>query len=300
MKNFLNPKTILQLFALALTLQLLGPSGRADVNMRDASFISRSKDSPLLTRYYNSRSFHLGLFGYGWCTAFEKSLKKDPSGKVFLHDCLISKPTEVHPEITSEGLSIVIRDEDRLEFDKSGRLMRHIQRSKTTTFKYNSAGLLTEINEGDNGRMELSLRPPFYLVAKVITKKQDRMIAEATYEYENENLSAVRSTEIPKQRLRYDSKNNLIHIETRTPMGTLESETIVYDGNKDRVREYKDKKGCLTRFSFLPENESGSRFVSVAEKKCSGQVVGRATFRIDETLPAQQKRNLATARERID
>jgi hypothetical protein len=62
---------------------------RADVNMKDGSFINTRIDLRIggvgpafeIERVYNSRSVSRGAFGFGWSSNFERRLKPRPNGK---------------------------------------------------------------------------------------------------------------------------------------------------------------------------------------------------------------------------
>jgi hypothetical protein len=295
--------TLIKFTFIALTLQVLSYSTRAAVNMRDASFLSQWKDFDLSTtdglirgtasktrtqrfeliRYYNSRSYFIGYFGYGWCTDFEKKITVVSSEKILLHDCKLSAPVEysIPPQSDPKAHIKLVSNKEELEFNAKGQLMAmKSPDSPSLVFSYDTSGKLKAIQASNLRRLEFEINSQLGLIKKVISKDGSKILGEATYEYENENLIAVKNGKVVAQNLQYDKVNNLTRIDEVLPSRKKQFEIVVYDESFDRVRKYKDSAGCIENFSYVSENSQNSSFASVVERRCNGQLTARATYRI--------------------
>ncbi|MEK6554621.1 MAG: hypothetical protein AABZ31_05240, partial [Bdellovibrionota bacterium] len=184
---------------------------------------------------------------------------------------------------------------DVLEFNDKGQLIyMKSPGSPGLALSYDSAGRIKSIQGSNLRRLEFEVSPQMGLIKKVVSKDGSRILSEATYEYENENLISVKSGKLISQKNLYDKMNNLTRTDEVLEDGSRKFEVVVYDQNFDRVKKYLDSKGCLEDFSYMSENAQNTSFVSVVERKCNGQIVARATYRIkDESKKIE--RSVATS-----
>jgi YD repeat-containing protein len=81
-------------FSLAIAL-LFSLQAHAVVDMKNANYTDSWLDLTAagtgfdlkVQRYYNSRSVHNGIFGFGWCSDFESELTKTPEGNLKFQEC---------------------------------------------------------------------------------------------------------------------------------------------------------------------------------------------------------------------
>ncbi|MGZ3797754.1 MAG: DUF6531 domain-containing protein [Pseudobdellovibrionaceae bacterium] len=283
-------------FFLSTLLSLSFPfSAKADVNMKNASYFKTwidleiRKDAHIfqLRRTYNSRSLHPGLFGFGWCTDFEKSLELNRSDQIILYDCRLNAPLKFKRK--KENLyespskeTIEFKEDHYLrtttkktlqKFDKLGKLTRLIDPNENRLdFIYEKGGPLRKIIY--NKDVELNIKfDTLHRHIQAITSDEG---SEAHYSYENQNLVDVRNSWKNFFVYHYDGFHNLIRI---LYPGKVE-EILTYDSEKDwilRIDRLKDSViQCTEIFKYTQENNSN--YSSTAEKICAGKTIAKTIY----------------------
>jgi YD repeat-containing protein len=262
--------------ALSITsLFTLTSATRAEVNLKNASFLSHWLDLALpgpqgaleLRRFYNSRSARIGLFGFGWCSAYEKSLTII-NNSVTLSDCAVAGTKS--PSTVARGpagYDIKSENED-LRFDKAGHLVQiKSPEGPAITLTYTADNRLTEIKTVDGRKLQL-----------IYDAKKERVIEirasdgrKVKYQYVGDDLSAVIEKNT-QARFIYNKLHNLTRIEHATG----EREIIGYDDAVDRVVKYQAANGCTDLFKY--ESAPSDIFTVSGERHCGAQVVQRAAF----------------------
>jgi hypothetical protein len=152
----MKTKYFFSLAALIITLSLTSAT-KADVNMKNASFLSHWLDMTIegpsgsleLRRFYNSRSARIGIFGFGWCSAFEKSLKI-LGDSVALSDCALeSDKTLSKVTKTAQGYNL-----DDMQFDLQGRLTKLKSKDLEITLTYSKENRLSNIKTNDGRHLD--------------------------------------------------------------------------------------------------------------------------------------------------
>ena len=242
---------------LVLTLPSLS---QADVNMKDASFLVKLTDISVpgfkLERTYNSRSLHQGLFGFGWCTDFEKKLvfEKD---KILLHDCALDQMVEVKPQ-KKKKLWIVLRNKETQTYNLSGQLVS-LQKphQRKQSFHYSSEGTLEKI--AISPRLQFRLIPSTgAFIAKVERLKGPSPLQVWQYQYRNgdwigsgENIAT------------YDDFHNLTELKVNAV-----TTKISYSDGTDEVRSVTSGS-CSDNYTFI---KSESLQLSKLERFCDGKL----------------------------
>lgn len=273
-------------------MALLGLMGTlptsAEINMKNASFISEWRDLKIhitegdkdfqfeFRRIYNSRSAHLGFFGFGWCSPFEKNLKI-VSDVALVNDCTLERAHQVKAPTKSNGVYHVQLNGETLIFDDRGRLAQiRSPHNYNIDLGYSRKGLLTKVSIQNRYYVQLIYGDSKSTEKKIVELKSSDG-QRVKYQYEGDDLVAVKK-KADKVRFSYDRHHNLTLI--RQPSDAFE--VITYDSTLDRVKKYRSVDRCIHRLTYRPS--SNNTFLSAAEKSCNGTVVGRATYRfqIDE------------------
>lgn len=279
-------------------LSVLSPfSAQADVNMKDASYYKTwidlevvSKDSHIfqLRRTYSSRSLHPGIFGFGWCSDYEKRLDLSRSDQISLQDCRLSSPIRYRKKTAT---LYEASDNEKIEL-KDGLFTRTT--AKKTQQKYNQTGqLITLLDKNQKSRLDLTYDRSGFLQNILINQKvslkikpdlQKRHIQsvtidgeiKATYRYEGANL--VQTQNAWKNRFTYDYDN--FHNLTRVQYPDKSFEALTYDSEKDWILQIQNRDKCLETFKFSPKADSkpGQNFTSTAEKRCAGKLITTTSY----------------------
>jgi YD repeat-containing protein len=286
MKPLLKIKNFLLLLILPFS-QLV----HAQVNMMDGSFHTTSVDLEFqqdhqlfqLRRTYSSRSLHDGLFGFGWCSDFEKRIDLRRSDQLTLIDCRL--PAEVVFK-KKRGIYQSLQDpDDHLEISST----QYVLKNKHRLLTFNLRGQLTSLSDTSGSQVKI-----FYDPRQALQKLQfgsssqikfrldsgrRRILSilgpkslSATYEYEKNHLIASTSSRQTTQ-YRYDALHNLIEIRS----GEKAHDLIKYDAQKDWVQQISDHEGCNLTYKFTP-GQTAQEFTSTSEKTCRGSLPEKITF----------------------
>jgi YD repeat-containing protein len=289
------------IFIIFLFLQILRITARANTDMRTASWsqtmVDFKRGSFAIDRTYNSRSRHIGFFGFGWCSPFEARLQAklefasvDDCGIVrrFKRDLMTGafRPLDQgEARLSNEGDSWVlrIRDSSVRRFDKHGRLISITQPGKIETrLIYDTRGLLREAATGEGLRMRFEFDP---ISGRVISISSHPESADPPvrilYEYDKNDLRRITNAWNNVYLFAYDPLHNLLRIEY--PDRTFEA--MSYREDLDQITSYTGRDGCIERYDFRNNPDDPSlRFDSFASKSCHGFLIGRTRFEFHHTV----------------
>lgn len=226
---------------LSSLLGLLSVNAAASVNMKEAGFAKSWLDFADLKRAYNSRSLHDGVFGFGWCADFEKSLRFEDR-RVILSQC--SQDEEI-PALKIERVKGRLYYQDMV-FDLSGRLLEYAtDRGPRAFLTYDSAGLVRKISL--NGKHIFHLKYDGSL--RKIREISDSQGLKSDYTYKNQNLVRVKNSWGSVYRMTYDDVHNLTQV--RYPDGSRER--MDYAKDQDRIISYISRQGCHESYAYAQE-----------------------------------------------
>ncbi len=263
-----------------LLTSLISIPTQAAVNMKDASFIKTINDFKDFERTYNSRSLHDGIFGFGWCSAFEKKLEIAVNGQVTLKDCTQNTDTIYKNSVSSEG--------ELLKFNDS----KYIISNSNKKMIFNKNGELINLNTADGKKFNLTYDQSGFL-RKISNKKS---ILRLNYEYSNRKVKEIISSGLTIQyqyqeqnllqsihnnneiyKYKYDKLHNLLEIQ----YPDLSKENLTYDVETDRVNTFKNRKDCIDSFKYSQKENS---MISTLEKSCSQRLISRVQFEFLEKI----------------
>ncbi len=264
--------------------------------MKDAAFITTAKDLTLhstegpplaFKRYYSSRSHYLGWFGFGWCTDFEKKIEFLSDQKIRLEDCKMSGPENFSPsqyKRTQDRITITSSDKTTTEYDAKGRLIKISSADLKASLTYlgNNTQIKATLSRGISSTddiIQVTFDPSTNFIKEIKTNKN-----QIQYEYDGDNLSAVKENKIVSFNYHYDDYQNIERIDYKDQT----FETIAYETNQDRVRLFRDRQGCIEKFSFEKDLLKGPVLprsgiqtgLSKVERLCQGRLVAHALFKI--------------------
>jgi len=239
---------------LCLSLLALSPHATAEVDLQDASFIHHQNDfkTPLLERTYNSRSLWQGIFGFGWCTEFEKSL--DPITHSVRH-CDQETSEKAQAQAHAQGATWVVKDQKNFEvYNFRGQLMQiKDSRGSLWDLSYDRQGRLSRIH---GSRMQFDFH---YLGFRLNEISSSRGLA-VQFKFSQVLLIESRS---PRHfsKYTYDEFQNLTSIED----SNKKTIRITYDSRLDQVRKVTIGN-CTQEFQFKKISEH--KFASRATTRC--------------------------------
>lgn len=204
------------------------------------------------TRFYNSKISSAGIFGFGWKSDFENSLRimnnnsielnshdeaeikifhKDPS-KTAIYRCYnCGKFTS----IKSENNEYVLegRDGEYLKFDSEGKLREHILTPKySLRFEY-LENFTRRVIDTYGNQLQLELTPSTGKVSRVTTANNTELI----YKYDGNLLVSVSNLKNKKAATyKYDLMGNLIEVFNWDG----NSFSLTYDALRGQVRSVND------------------------------------------------------------
>lgn len=266
--------------------------------MKDASyfdtwtdFISTNKTTIKINRRYSSRSLNNGVFGFGWCTDFEKSLRAPDPESLILKDCKfgtdmvfrisgLRKPAQQGVVYNSENNpsdvieyknGVYIRtesDRSAQKFNRGGLLIAYALKAERwiEVIRYTS-GLPKKLRAMDGSELNFEAIPKTNKIAKIIGKKT---IFE--YSYSGSNLTLVRKNKKEIQFFQYDDLQNMTRIEVagQKPI------QILYDEDRDWVANISSGD-CFETYKFQSDGIK-NHFVSSLERRCRGKANRKAIF----------------------
>lgn len=206
-----------KLFALTMTWMFSLPL-TATVDMKNLNFTDEWIDFKMpttgfelnVTRTYNSRTLHNGIFGFGWCSNFETSLEQQASGVVKIQYCGAGSTALFYPD----GFS----DKDLKSF--VGQIVNAHKKSGTRYSKKQEKEFYNVLLGDPARRAELAQK---YKIRFPVSS--------------NKFVSASSGTDVI-------SKKGTNFFRTRTD-GVVE----IYDA-KGLLREKRDKNGNFQKFTY--------------------------------------------------
>lgn len=248
-------------------LSLFPAMAFAEVNMQTASFIQKQNDfqTPIMSRTYNSRSLWNGVFGFGWCSEFERNFD---SRNLQVTHC----DREVPAAIQAKGQQWIVTeftDNHKIikqTFNFRGQLMQIMDGSgKSWSLDYDSQGRPSRIHF-QKQRFDLIYKGQHLEKIEAPNSKDP----PTTYKW-NGNLLIESKSFIGITRYSYNDLMNLTQIEE----GHRQRTQINYDDEQDRVRQVKIGN-CQQDFRF--EKQTNKSFRSTATTRCSAKATQTQTF----------------------
>lgn len=265
-----------------LLASLISTSASAAVNMKDASFTKSFSDFQELQRTYSSRSLHDGVFGFGWCSAFEKKLEFSANGEVILKDCMQTTETLYKNSVSSDGELLkftdskyIVRGKDqKMIFNKNGELITlRFNDGPSFDLTYDQSGFLRKITSSKKSILRLNYDYRIRKVLEVISNREKSV----QYKYQEKNLIQAIQTKSENHNYKYDKLHNLIEI--RYP--DLSAELLTYNTATDRVLTFRDRSGCIDTYQYAQKENYMS---STLEKLCSQRITSRVQFEFFEKI----------------
>ncbi|MEH7079331.1 DUF6531 domain-containing protein [Bacillus velezensis] len=205
---------------------------------------SLSGKGPGLTidRTYNSHSTIKGLFGIGWHSNLDTSLKivgneavyvdEDGTLHTFLKDTngVYQPPTGVYLTLTETSTELQLKDTSQniVTYDKATGTLKRIEdgRNLKTIFNYTN-NQLTSITDASNRSVAISYHTNGYI--KKLSLLGSR---EINYEYTGDQLTNVTGTKGEITKYVYNDEKQLVQILDPTINTTEPTTTITYQGDK--------------------------------------------------------------------
>jgi hypothetical protein len=254
--------------ALAITIS---STSQADVNMKDAGFTAKIVDFTIgkfhFERSYNSRSLHQGLFGFGWCTKYEKSLSFI-EGKTFLRDCELDNLLEVQA-VKKKKTWIVENHQEIQTYNLQGQLIS-LQNShrRKESLHYSSEGQLEIIAVSPRLQFRLTPHSSGAFIAKVERLKGP---SPQSWEFKYEKGDWIQSG---ANRAKYDDYHNLIELKVNT-----HTTVITYLSDKDEVQSVS-LGSCRETYEFT---KGESLQLSKRDRFCDGKLTLSRSYAFEFT-----------------
>lgn len=278
---------------LSIIVFLISVTLRAEVNMRDGSYIKTITDIEIKThkgiylfkRLYNSRSLYQGHFGKGWCSDIDKAI--DPSNKerLLLADCSIGKRTPYLKEFSTEqvrqgvpsrhpqletvfyiqptsGEKLVFQNKEYIKYSINGSVTKFYESGKLKSYSLVN-GVEVELEYRNEKLVGLILDNKKIMIESglVVTSLQfDGQILD--YVYRDRLLVSVSKNHKKIQKYEYDQYQNMTYNE-RDPK---DYEFIGYNNGKDLVVSIQYSNQCLEEISYIPISETD--YKTILKKTC--------------------------------
>lgn len=280
---------------LLLTLPLLTATlpAKADVNMKDASYYKTWIDMEIqkgsrvfqLRRTYSSRSLHQGLFGFGWCSDFEKSLDiRRKNEEIVLHDCRMNAPIRFKKKSPTQYESA---SHEILEY-KDTQYLRTT--SKKSLQRFNKNGNLVSLVDASGDRLDLSYDLTGFLQKIRYNSTSELLIKADTsrkrilsithphnpgvlYTYLGQDLVRVKNSWKNIFEYHYDELHNL----TRIKYPDQTQELIVYNQEKDWVVKVENRERCEELFKFQRQGATDN-YTATAERRCNNKLTNKTVY----------------------
>lgn len=280
---------------LLLTLPLLTTTlqANADVNMKDASYyktwidleIQKGSQVFQLRRTYSSRSLHQGLFGFGWCSDFEKSLDtRRKNEEIVLNDCRLNAPIKfkkISPALyeSANKETLEYRNQEYLrtttkkalqKFNKNGNLVSLVDASRDRLdLSYDLTGFLSKIRYNGMSELHIKADPSKKRILQITHPHNPGVL----YTYLGQDLVRVRNTWKNTFEYNYDELHNL----TRIQYPDKTQELIVYNTELDWVIKVTNRDHCENLFKFQRQGRSDN-YTATAEKRCKNKITEKTTY----------------------
>ena len=229
---------------------------RSEVDLFTGAFLQDSPD-PLFPpqlksrRNYSSRSLHQGIYGFGWCSEFEKKIQLE-TDKLTLFNCktespLVFIPNPKNPTVFShsnQSLKKVgsyflhfINNQLKATFDDRGRLQSWHGSDRIIFFEYDGAGLLKDIRWDKKTKLKIEWDQDFKKIKSI--KSQTGSQVDLTYK-EGDLIKVTDRNSNRSEDYSYDTNHNLI---------ATASEAVRYNSEQDTVSEITTT-ACTETYSY--------------------------------------------------
>lgn len=211
-----------------------------------------------IERTYNSQSTIKGLFGIGWHSNLDKSLKIDGNNAnyvdedgtllTFIKDTngVYQPPTGVYSKLTETSTELQLKDSVQTvtTFDKVTGKIKSIEdgRQLKTTFSYTN-NQLTKITDSSNRTVELTYNTDGYV-------QQLNLLSARTisFEYTNGILSKVIGTKGEETKYEYNEQKQLV--KTLKPVINTARPTTIFTYQDDKVETVTDPLGKVYQLTY--------------------------------------------------
>ncbi|GIN88534.1 tRNA nuclease WapA [Heyndrickxia sporothermodurans] len=217
-------------------------------------------------RTYNSLSTTKGIFGYGWYSDVEMSIKSESSYIKFsdedgtIHSFLkksdgtFEAPSGVYLELKETTTEYIITDKDqsKIYFDKTTGKIKEVRdaqkESNKTIYTYTDDQLKT-ITDASGRKLTLEYKDG--LVSKITDPKG----RTTTFTYQNDLLISVTNANNETTKYEYNGKKLLSKLIDPTNTNEKQVQTLYeYDGTEKRIQKVTNPKGKVTTFTYdLPK-----------------------------------------------
>lgn len=282
-------KTLLTLTLLAF---LPAAISQADVNMKDASFYKTWIDLEIfhenrlfqLRRTYSSRSLHPGLFGYGWCSDFEKTLDLSRSDQILLKDCrlpapikfkkkkpnLYESPSKETLELKNNRYLRTTLHKSHQNFDRQGKLLNLIDKNQDRVdLGYDAGGFIQSV--AFNGQEILKIEADS--LRRHIDLVNAKSFGKISYSYKGRDLIQVQNAWKNTFNYSYDDFHNLVRI--RYP--DQNQEVLTYDTENDWILSITTRDLCQEHFQFRQQGPLNG-YIATAERRCQGKLLKKISY----------------------
>ncbi|MBP0726704.1 RHS repeat protein, partial [Bacillus sp. RG28] len=248
------------------------------VNVATGNFVASENDVSIngngpgisITRTYNSQSKDTGVFGFGWHSNLDMSVKLNGNNAQYVDEdgTLLTftkngmeyeAPTGVYLTLKDNGTNFTIEDKSQniITFDKSsgmtnGKVLKiEDGHNNATTFNYDKTkGILLSITDSSGRNVDINYNGDGLIQS--IIQPSDRQIQ---YEYDNDKLVKVTGTkgEITKYDYNDDGLLTKIHSPNETDNHQISNE-IIY--NNGKVNSVKDALGQAYKLDYDTANQN--------------------------------------------
>jgi hypothetical protein len=275
----------------------------ADVDLQQASYYKTWTDFTVQShgvqlafqRTYKSRSIYQGIFGFGWCTEFEKHLEFSKDRDLILNDCKEDRPLKFRKR--GDRYISDLNPQDYFMMRKS-TFIRQLGKIAQT---YNSEGQLVrlqfnkwpvDLEYTKNRLIRIRWAPDQFINLTFTPKDGDTLAVKApgtaaiVYRFHNKNLVAADGDNTHIQ-YTYNSFHNLTSVQ----VGSITTEKMTYNDKNDWLTGLSQEAGCQQKFTYLAPKKStlpkAPLFKAVVRKFCQEHLQSETqyTYQLQEFAP---------------
>jgi YD repeat-containing protein len=300
-----------------LTTHLIANLAHGEVNMKTGSYyktwidveIIQDKYSFQLRRTYDSRSLHPGIFGYGWCSDFEKSLEFRREGEIVLRDCRLKSDIR-YQKIKPTLYRSRDNPQETLEFTND----TYLRQTTSSLQKFNSLGQFVSLSNhhgfhlqlqyGPSGSLHKITLPHFAEVVFQMDARSRHVQSLRTvgspliiYKYDGLDLTSATNAWRGTFNYQYDDVHNL----TQVTYPDLTSEELTYDKERDWILHIRTRDQCQENFRWtLTGARAPGKYQSTAQRTCRGRLVSQSQFSFDRKAKLKTSARKISAAQKIN